>query len=74
MGFEIEDFIGRKKEKQLYTEAIKSMDVILKYLNSLGKPVYLIYGNNAGSAKLDKAKAIGVDMLSWNEFIEKFEI
>ncbi|MHA2028131.1 MAG: NAD-dependent DNA ligase LigA [Candidatus Kariarchaeaceae archaeon] len=34
----------------------------------------LVYGNNAGETKLDKAKEIGINVYSWMEFLEKYEI
>lgn len=40
------DILGKKRHDKMHKEAIKSTDGILKYLDSLKKKVYLIYGNN----------------------------
>ncbi len=52
-----------KKVKDLGFEWSKS---ISKNLN------YLVAGNNPGGTKIEKALKIGVDILTWNEFIDRF--
>ncbi|MCH8905895.1 MAG: hypothetical protein IH840_02310, partial [Candidatus Heimdallarchaeota archaeon] len=38
-----------------------------------GKLSYLVIGEKAGGAKVDKAKKIGVEILTWDEFIQRVE-
>lgn len=62
----LSELIGKKKNIKIQTEAAKSMDGILKYMNSLGKPVFLIYGNNdylRREIKDLKLKAKGIEDL-----------
>ncbi|MBN2420754.1 metallophosphoesterase [Candidatus Woesearchaeota archaeon] len=63
-GMSLADVIGTKKQKTIETEAAKSINYVLKYLNSLGKKVYLIYGNNdytKEDIKEAKIKALGIE-------------
>jgi hypothetical protein len=45
-GMTVQDILGRKRYVSLVRRTVLSMDVVLNHLNSLGKPVFLIYGNN----------------------------
>ncbi len=59
-----------KKKLQEFIELIG-----FEWSTSISKNLdFLIYGNNAGSAKLDKAREVGVNVISWDEFIKQFEI
>ncbi len=40
------DIIGRKKAKKLMSDSVKKGDKILDFLNSLGVPTFLVFGNH----------------------------
>ncbi|HME86937.1 MAG TPA: metallophosphoesterase [Candidatus Nanoarchaeia archaeon] len=65
------EILGRKKHKELFSEAIKSMDNVLKYLNSLGKPIYLIYGNN--DYPQSEIKEMGYSLLGIERQAKKYK-
>lgn len=59
--------------KKKLQEFIESMG--FEWSTSISKNLdFLVFGINAGGAKLDKAKTIGITILSWEEFVKKFGI
>jgi Icc-related predicted phosphoesterase len=67
----LSDIIGKKKNTQIQTEAAKSMNAILNYMNSLGKPIYLIYGNNDYPRK--EIKNLGLKAKGIEDLVKKYE-
>src|SRR3989344_6442114 len=45
-GLNLEDFVDKKKLAKIRKEEIASMKKSVKFLDSLGKKVLLVYGNN----------------------------
>ncbi len=66
-GADITDFVGRDKWVSLIKDSVKSMEFILRRLNSLGVPVVLIWGN---SDYVSKEKIHG--LLPLNARVKKF--
>ena len=72
--------MSEEKERVYVTGKIEGRDKtqVREYVESLGyqwsgtineKLKYLVLGERAGPAKIEKAKTIGITMLSWEEFV-----
>ncbi len=70
-GENIPELLGKQKYLAMHSEAIKSASVVLRYLNSLGKPVYLIYGNNDYTSK--EIKNLGLKLKGLEKNVKKYK-